>query len=231
MKVVILCGGKGTRLSEETKIKPKPMVEIGQKPILSHIIDIFKRQGFNEFILALGYKGEIIQDYFKKNKNIQCIDTGKDTLTGGRLLRLKKILKSERFYLTYGDGLAKINLKKLLNFHLKHKKIATITAVRPPARFGELYINKSSRVNKFQEKPQTSSSWINGGFFIFEPEVLNFIKNSKTILEREPMNILCKKKQLMAYKLNKFWQCMDTIRDKKLLNKIYMSGKVPWKEN
>ena len=231
MKVVILCGGKGTRLSEETKVKPKPMVEIGKKPILSHIIDIFKRQGFNEFILALGYKGEIIQNYFKKNKNIQCIDTGKNTLTGGRLLRLKKILKSERFYLTYGDGLAKINLKKLLNFHLKHKKIATITAVRPPARFGELYVNKNNRVNRFQEKPQTSSSWINGGFFIFEPEVLNFIKNSKTILEREPMNILCEKKQLMAYKSNKFWQCMDTIRDKKLLNNIYKSGKIPWKKN
>jgi glucose-1-phosphate cytidylyltransferase len=231
MKIVILCGGKGTRLAEETKVKPKPMVKIGNLPIIVHIMEIFKKQGFDDFILALGYKGELIKKYFKnKNYKVKLVNTGKETLTGGRLLRLKKILKNEKFFLTYGDGVADIDLKKLLKFHNKHKKKATVTAVRPPARFGEIYI-RNSKVNKFQEKPQTSSGWINGGFFIFEKEIFNYLKNSKTILEREPLEMLCKKGELMAFKSLKFWQCMDTLRDKELLNKIWNSKEVPWKIN
>ena len=231
MKVVILCGGKGTRLAEETKTKPKPMVKIGSKPIIKHIIELFARQGFDNFILALGYKGKIIKDYFKHSKfNIELIDTGEETLTGGRLLRLKKNLVNERFFLTYGDGLAKINLRKLLKFHIKHRKLATVTAVRPPARFGELYI-KGKTVKKFQEKPQTDSGWINGGFFIFEPEIFKYIKNDKTILEREPLEKISKKKQLAAFKSYDFWQCMDTLRDKDSLNRIWKSKNVPWKKN
>ena len=231
MKIVILCGGKGTRLAEETKVKPKPMVKIGNLPIIVHIMEIFKKQGFDDFILALGYKGELIKKYFKnKNYKVKLVNTGKETLTGGRLLRLKKILKNEKFFLTYGDGVADIDLKKLLKFHNKHKKRATVTAVRPPARFGEIYI-RNSKVNKFQEKPQTSSGWINGGFFIFEKEIFNYLKNSTTVLEREPLEMLCKKGELMAFKSLKFWQCMDTLRDKELLNKIWNSKEVPWKIN
>ena len=193
MKVVILCGGKGTRLAEETKIRPKSMVNVGNKPILSHIIELFTSQGFSDFILALGYKGDVIKKYYKNKKNILMVDTGKNSLTGGRILKLSKFLKNERFFLTYGDGLADINLNRLLKFHISHKKMATITAVRPPARFGELML-QNNRLKIFKEKPQTSSGWINGGFFIFEPEVLKLIKNSKTILEREPMEKLTKKK-------------------------------------
>ena len=231
MKVVILCGGKGTRLAEETKTQPKPMVKIGSQPIIKHIIELFKRQGFNNFILALGYKGKIIKDYFRNSRfNIELIDTGVEALTGGRLLRLKKNLLNERFFLTYGDGLAKINLKKLLKFHIKHGKLATVTAVRPPARFGELYID-GKFVKKFQEKPQTDSGWINGGFFIFEPEIFKYLKNDKTILEREPLEKISKKNQLAAFKSYDFWQCMDTLRDKELLTRIWKSKNVPWKKN
>ncbi len=230
MKIVILCGGKGTRLAEETKIKPKPMVKVGNKPILSHIIDIFNRQGFKDIILATGYKGHIIKNYYKKKKNILVVDTGKNTLTGGRLLKLSKYLKNEIFFVTYGDGLADINLKKLLKFHKKHKKLATITAVRPPARFGELFLKKN-KVITFTEKPQTSSGWINGGYFIFHPTILKYIKNSQTILEREPIEKLAKTGNLMAFKSTKFWQCMDNVRDKELLNKILKQKKVPWIKN
>ncbi len=230
MKIVILCGGKGTRLAEETKIKPKPMVKIGNKPILSHIIDIFNRQGFKNIILATGYKGNIIKNYYKKKKNILVVNTGKNTLTGGRLLKLSKYLKNEIFFVTYGDGLADINLKKLLKFHKKHKKLATITAVRPPARFGELFLKKN-KVITFREKPQTSSGWINGGYFIFHSKILKYIKNSQTILEREPIEKLAKTGNLMAFKSTKFWQCMDTVRDKELLNKILKQKKAPWIKN
>lgn len=230
MKVVILCGGKGTRLAEETRIKPKPMVKIGGKPILSHIIDLFRQQGFKDIILATGYKGKIIKNYYKNKKNILTVDTGKSTLTGGRLLKLSKYLKNQTFFVTYGDGLADINLKKLINFHKSHKKLATITAVRPPARFGELFLRKN-KVIDFKEKPQTSTGWINGGFFIFDSKVLNYIKDSKTVLEREPIEKLAKTGNLMAFKSKKFWQCMDTIRDKELLNKIYKNKKAPWIKN
>jgi len=232
MKVVILCGGLGTRLTEETKIRPKPMVKIGRTPILLHLINYYANHGFNKFILALGYKGYYIKKYFKNYKNkkieITLADTGKSSLTGGRLLRLKRYLMNESsFMLTYGDGLSDINLHKLVKFHKKHKKVATISAVRPAARFGELFI-KNQTVNKFEEKPQTSDNWINGGFFVFDKRIFNYLKNDKTILERDPFQKLSKKKQLMAFKHYGFWQCMDTLRDKILLNKIWNSKKIPW---
>ena len=230
MKTVILCGGYGTRLSQETRIKPKPMVKIGKIPILQHIMNIYSRYGFDNFILALGYKGHFIKKYFKnkKNNNLKLVDTGINTLTGGRLLRLKKFFKKgENFMLTYGDGLSNQNLKKLLKFHLKHKKIATMTVVRPPVRFGEVKL-KGNLVSRFKEKPQSSTAWINGGFFVFNYKIFDFIKNDKIMLEREPMEKLQKIKELYGYKHTGFWQCMDTLRDKNYLNKLYKSNKLAW---
>ena len=221
--VVILCGGYGTRISEETKLKPKPMILIGKKPILSHIIDIYKHYGFNKFILALGYKSNYVKKYFsnKSSKNLSLIYTGKDTMTGGRLLRLKRYLENYKtFMLTYGDGVSSINIKKLLTFHQSHGKIATITATRPPVRFGELKLTKSL-VNSFKEKPQASSGWINGGFFVFNKEIFNFIESDKTMLEKEPLENLVKKKQLLAFKHTGFWQCVDTKRDLEKLRNEY----------
>lgn len=232
MKVVILCGGYGTRLSEETTIKPKPMIKIGKKPILEHIMGIYEYYGYSQFILALGYKSEYIKKFYKnKNKkNINLVYTGKDTKTGGRLLRLKNYLKDEKtFMLTYGDGVSSINIKKTLQFHNNHGKIATITAVRPPVRFGELKINKN-KVKSFKEKPQVSQSWINGGFFIFNNEILDFIKNDQTMLEREPLEKLTNAGQLMAFEHKGFWKCMDTMRDKILLNKLWNKGNALWKK-
>ena len=232
MKVVILCGGYGTRLSEETTIKPKPMIKIGKKPILEHIMGIYEYYGYSQFILALGYKSEYIKKFYKnKNKkNINLVYTGKDTKTGGRLLRLKNYLKDEKtFMLTYGDGVSNINIKKVLQFHNNHGKIATITAVRPPVRFGELKINKN-KVKSFKEKPQVGQGWINGGFFIFNNEILDFIKNDQTMLEREPLEKLTKTGQLMAFEHKGFWQCMDTMRDKILLNKLWNAGNASWKK-
>ena len=232
MKVVILCGGYGTRLSEETTIKPKPMIKIGKKPILEHIMGIYEYYDYSQFILALGYKSKYIKKFYKnKNKkNINLVYTGKDTKTGGRLLRLKNYLKDEKtFMLTYGDGVSNINIKKVLQFHNSHGKIATITAVRPPVRFGELKINKN-KVKSFKEKPQVSQSWINGGFFIFNNEILDFIKNDQTMLEREPLEKLTNTGQLMAFEHKGFWKCMDTMRDKILLNKLWNKGNALWKK-
>jgi len=232
MKTVILCGGYGTRLSEETKIKPKQMVKIGNKPILEHIMGIYEYYGYNQFILALGYKSEYIKKFYKnKNKkNINLVYTGKDTKTGGRLLRLKSYLKNEKtFMLTYGDGVSNINIKKAIQFHNNHGKIATITAVRPPVRFGELKINRN-KVKSFKEKPQVGQGWINGGFFIFNNEILNFIKNDQIMLEREPLEKLTKAGQLMAFEHKGFWKCMDTMRDKILLNKLWNKGNALWKK-
>ena len=232
MKTVILCGGYGTRLSEETIIKPKPMVKIGKEPILEHIINIYKDYNYKDFILALGYKSKYIKSYYKKKKtkNTALVYTGKDTMTGGRLLRLKKYLKNEEtFMLTYGDGVSSVDIKKLVKFHKKHKKIATLTAVRPPVRFGELKID-GSKINSFQEKPQVTHGWINGGFFVFNKEIFDFIKSDKIMLEREPMEKLAKMGQLMAYKHEGFWQCMDTLRDKIFLNKLIKSKNTPWKK-
>ena len=232
MKTIILCGGYGTRLSEETTIKPKPMVKIGNKPILEHIMSIYEYYGYNQFILALGYKSEYIKKYYKNKskKNINLIYTGKDTKTGGRLLRLKNYLKNEKtFMLTYGDGISNINIKQAIKFHKDHGKIATITAVRPPLSFGELKISRN-KVKSFKEKPQVGQGWVNGGFFIFNNEVLNFIKDDQTMLEREPLEKLTMAGQLMAFEHKGFWKCMDTMRDKILLNKLWNKGNALWKK-
>ena len=228
MKVVILCGGVGSRIAEETKVIPKPMVKIGKLPIIQHIINYYSFFGFKDFILATGYKKEAFEKYFKNKKNIKCIFTGKHTLTGGRLLRLKKFFnKKDTFLLTYGDGLTNQDLKKLLKFHKRHGKIATLTSVKPPARFGELFL-KGGRVAKFEEKPQLNNNWINGGFFVFNYEIFNFIKADSTVLEREPFQKLTKKKELMAYRHFGFWQCMDTLRDKNTLVNMIKNKKAPW---
>jgi|TARA_B110000114_G_C15077173_1_gene392337 glucose-1-phosphate cytidylyltransferase len=224
MKVVILAGGHGTRLAEYTRTTPKPMVEIAGKPILSHVMEIFQSYGFDDFIIAAGYKKEVITDYYKdskKFKNIDIVDTGKDTLTGGRLLRLKDMFKKdENFFMTYGDGLCDLNLDDLKDFHFKHKKLATVTAVHPPVRFGELMI-EGEKVVKFEEKPQAKSGWINGGFFVLNYKIFDYIKNDNTIFERDPMIKLVLEKNLMAFKHEGFWKCMDNLRDKILLDQMY----------
>ena len=254
MKTVILCGGLGTRLSEETQIRPKPMVEIGGRPILWHIMKIYERFGMSDFILALGYKGEIIKDYFLnyharqsdltvhlKNNNVEyknptvedwrvsLIETGALTMTGGRLLRLKSYLQSSgTFFLTYGDGVSDVNISELLSFHRSHGRLATVTAVRPPARFGNLQID-NDQVTNFQEKPQAGEGWINGGFFVFEPEVIDFIADDTTLLEKAPLEQIANQGQLMAYRHAGYWQSMDTLRDKQALEDIWATGNVPWR--
>ena len=228
MKIIILAGGLGTRLSEYTNTIPKPMVKIGGKPILLHIINIYKKYGFKDFYIAIGYKGNVIRKFFqKKNKNlnIKIIETGKNTMTGGRLKRMKKYVGNETFMMTYGDGIANIDIQKLLNFHKKNKKLVTMTAVRPPARFGALKI-KGNKVKYFKEKSKIDEGWINGGFFVMESKFLNYIKNDKTYLEREPLEKITKKKELVAFKHEGFWQCMDTIRDKKILEEAIKNKKI-----
>ena len=240
MKVVILAGGLGTRLSEYTKVIPKPMVKIGPYPILVHIISHYLKYGFKEFIIAAGYKSHVVKSYFKnfvktgsefntrilnKKCKINILDTGLNTLTGGRLKRVEDYLEKNRdFMFTYGDGLSDLNLKKLLNFHKKNKKIITVTAVRPPARFGEIIIN-NNRVISFKEKPQTTNGWINGGFFVANPKFLRFIRNDREILEKYPLEKVTKKKQLAAFKHYGFWKCMDVKRDRDELQKIYKKNK------
>tara|TARA_B110000971_G_scaffold161128_1_gene164686 strand:- start:110 stop:826 length:717 start_codon:yes stop_codon:yes gene_type:complete len=232
--VVILCGGLGTRLSEETQTKPKPMVEIGGKPIIYHLIKYFEFYGFNNFLIAAGYKKEIIDAYFKKekfNSTITVVDTGNNSMTGGRVLRIEKYIKNNDFFiLTYGDGLSNINLKDLITFHLEKKKIATITAVHPPARFGELEINEQSEVKNFIEKPQVKAGWINGGFFVLSNKIFKYIDNDATIFEKEPIEKLVKEKEISAFKHEGFWKCMDTLRDKISLNEIWNEGDAPWKK-
>ncbi|HIF61448.1 MAG TPA: glucose-1-phosphate cytidylyltransferase [Candidatus Pelagibacter sp.] len=228
MKIVLLAGGFGTRLSEYTKTIPKPMISIGGKPLLWHIMKLYAKQGFKDFYIALGYRGEVIRKYFNKrfyDWNINLIETGQNTMTGGRLKRLKKHLGNETFMLTYGDGLSNINLKKLLSFHKKNKKLVTLTAVRPPARFGVLKL-KGNYVDYFKEKSKLDEGWINGGFFVIEPEFLKFIKEDATYLEREPLEKVTKKKQLAAFRHKGFWQCMDTKRDKDKLEKIIQQKKI-----
>jgi glucose-1-phosphate cytidylyltransferase len=231
MKTVILCGGLGTRLAEETRLIPKPMVRIGRKPILIHILEIYYKHGFKDFILALGYKSNIIQSYFKKNKfpfKVKTVFTGNKTLTGTRLFKLKKLLINEKnFMLTYGDGLTNQNIKYLLKYHLRHKKVATMTVVRPPVRFGEVYL-KGNRVFSFKEKPQITTGWINGGFFVFSTKIFNFLSKKNQMLEKQAMEKLTQKKQLMAFKHTGFWQCMDNIRDKNILNELIRSKKALW---
>ncbi len=234
MKVIILCGGLGSRLSEKTKTKPKPMVTIGGIPIVCHIINIYKKNGFKDFILATGYKSEYIKKYFSKKKNkipncnIKIVFTGHKTMTGGRILRLKKLFKiNEDFMLTYGDGLTNQNINKLIKLHFRSKKIATVTAVRPPIRFGEISL-QGNKVKNFREKIQSNKGWINGGYFVLNYKIFNFIKNDSIMFERDPMQKLVKKKQLIAYKHKDFWHCIDTIRDKNILEEMYKKNKAPW---
>ena len=251
MKVVILAGGKGTRISEYTNVIPKPMVPIGNFPIIWHIMNIYASHGFNEFILALGYKSDVIKDYFIKfnslnsdltvnlaNGNIQIhqnkslnwkvtlVDTGEETMTGGRLKRLKHYLDEDTFMLTYGDGLANVNIKKLLDFHLINNKLVTMTAVRPTARFGELELN-SNIITSFKEKPQLKDGWVNGGFFVMQREFIDFIKGDNEMLERKPLEYVAKNNQLIAFKHEGFWQCMDNKRDLENLQKLWKNNP-PW---
>jgi glucose-1-phosphate cytidylyltransferase len=253
MKVAILAGGLGTRLSEETIVKPKPMVEIGGKPILWHIMNIYASFGYKEFIIALGYKGEIIKDYFinyhyrsrnltvhlssgdisiHSNKGedwtIHLLDTGTETQTGGRIKQIVNFIGDETFMLTYGDGVSNVNIPRLLDFHKLHGKLATLTAVRPPARFGQMLF-ENDLVRTFEEKPQIGEGWINGGFFVLEPQVADFIDGDHTVWERDPLEQLSLEGQLMAYRHEKFWQCMDTLRDVSQLERMWQEGNSPWK--
>ncbi len=222
MKVIILAGGFGTRLSEYTKTIPKPMVKVAGQPLILHIMNHYYRYGFNDFYIAIGYKGEIIKNYFKKNQskwNVNFIQTGLKTMTGGRLKRLKKFIGKGTFMMTYGDGVSNVNIRSLLQFHKKNKKTVTLTAVRPPARFGAIKI-KGNKVSYFKEKSKLDEGWINGGFFVMEPKFLDLIKDDKTFLEKEPLEKVAKKGQLCAFKHSGFWQCMDTKRDKDKLEEI-----------
>ncbi len=253
MKVVILAGGFGTRISEESHLKPKPMIEIGDKPILWHIMKIYSHFGFNEFIICLGYKGYIIKEYFanyflhtsdvtfniKDNKievhekyaepwTITLIDTGEETMTGGRLKRVQKYVGDDTFCFTYGDGLSDVNIDDLVKFHKKQGTWSTVTAVQPPGRFGALNIN-DNKINSFEEKPRGDCNWINGGFFVLEPQVFDLIDDDNTIWERQPLEELAVKGQLSAFQHSGFWQCMDTLRDKQNLENLWDSEKAPWK--
>jgi len=255
MKAVILAGGFGTRISEESGIRPKPMVEIGDKPILWHIMKIFSAYGVNDFIICCGYKGYVIKEYFvnyflhqsditvdvKKNKievlqndvepwKVSMIDTGENTMTGGRLKRVKEYIGNDTFLMTYGDGVSDIDIRALLDFHANQKTLSTVTAVQPPGRFGTFTLSEGqSKVTNFREKPKGDGAWVNGGFFVLEPGVMNYINGDKTVWEREPLIQLAKDGQLSAYKHEGIWQPMDTLRDKHLLDDMWNSGKAPWK--
>jgi glucose-1-phosphate cytidylyltransferase len=254
MKVIILAGGLGTRLSEETTIKPKPMVEIGGMPILWHIMKIYSYYGFHEFIICLGYKGYYIKEFFinyflhksdvtidlTSNKleihnnncepwKVSLIDTGSETMTGGRVLRVKDYTKNEPFLMTYGDGVADININKLIEFHKSKKSIATLSAVMPTGRFGALNINHENKVEEFTEKPKGDGSWINAGFFVLEPEIFNYIENDASVFEKKPLETLAAENQLNAYHHNGFWMPMDKLSDKMELEKLWSNSKAPWK--
>jgi len=244
MKVILLAGGFGTRLSEHTKTIPKPMVKVGGKPLLIHIMELYLKFNYNDFYIALGHKSNVVKKYFKnfkklnkkfkfkiKNKicTITLIYTGKKTLTGGRLKRVKKFInQKENFMFTYGDGISTVNLKELELFHKKHNKLITVTAVRPPARFGEMFIKKN-KVISFKEKPQVTQGWINGGFFIAKYDFFDLIKNDLTILEKHPLEKASSTGQLQAFQYRGFWKCMDTKRDKDVLEEIYKKNKLKWK--
>ncbi|MCB9262683.1 MAG: glucose-1-phosphate cytidylyltransferase [Flavobacteriales bacterium] len=255
MKVLILAGGFGTRISEETALKPKPMVEIGGKPILWHIMKIYSHYGFNEFVILLGYKGYYIKEYFSNyflhqsdvtidlanNKleilnnasepwKVTLLDTGENTMTGGRIKRAERFIDNQPFLVTYGDGVADIDIAKSVEFHKNHGKALTMTSVQPAGRFGALSIGDGNQVSSFIEKPHGDGNWINGGFFVCQPEVMNFINGDHTIFEREPLENLAKEGELYAYKHQGFWQCMDTLRDKTYLNEMWESGKAQWKK-
>jgi glucose-1-phosphate cytidylyltransferase len=253
MKTVILAGGFGTRLSEETSVLPKPMVEIGGRPIIWHIMKMYSSYGFNDFIICLGYKGNVIKDFFlnyylfqsdlhidMKNNSIEVInnkvnpwkvtlvDTGLNTMTGGRIKRIEEYVKGEKFFMTYGDGVSNIDLIKLLDFHNRHHSYATLSAVQPPGRFGVFTLN-SAKITSFMEKPKEDSAWINGGFFVLEPEIFEYIENDSTVWEKEPMERLARDGKLFAYRHHKYWQNMDSLRDKKVLEQVWNKGNPPWK--
>ena len=255
MKVVLLAGGLGTRISEETVLKPKPMVEIGGKPILWHIMKIYSHYGFNDFIVCLGYKGYYIKEYFAhyflhesditfdfrdesrrvihqhtaEPWRVTLVDTGIETMTGGRVKRVRPYLDNEPFMLTYGDGVGNVNIAELVAFHRAHGRLATLTTVQPSGKFGALDLSDGSRVNSFQEKPKGDGSWINAGFFVMQPEALDLIDGDSTILEKEPLESLARSGDLMAFKHHDFWQPMDTLRDKNHLEEFWASGRAPWK--
>jgi glucose-1-phosphate cytidylyltransferase len=253
MKTIILAGGRGTRIAEETTARPKPMVEVGGKPILWHILNIYASHGFKDFVVACGYRGELIKEYFRSlplhtcdyviemgNGSVQVLDrgppdwrvavldTGLRTMTGGRILRLRRLVDGSAFMVTYGDGVGNIDLRALVAFHKAHGRLATVTAVRPPARFGALALD-GDQVREFSEKSQAAEGWINGGFFVFEPQVLEYITEDDTILEHEPLEQLTADGQLMAFRHFGFWQPMDTLRDRQLLEAAWDSGNAPWK--
>ncbi len=255
MKIVILAGGLGTRLSEETTVRPKPMVEIGGKPILWHILKIYSSQGFNDFIICLGYKGYVIKEYFanyhlhmsnltfdfSKDGAVQIhqkfyepwkitlVDTGDQTMTGGRVKRIADFVDNQRFMMTYGDGVADIDLAQLLAFHERHGKTATVTAIQPPGRFGALVINEHAAVDEFREKPVGDGGWVNGGFFVLEPDVFEHIADDHTVFEAAPLASLASQHKLFAYKHRGFWWAMDTLRDKSILEGLWASGQARWK--
>ncbi len=253
MKVVILAGGLGTRLAEETEVKPKPMIEIGGQPILWHILKHYAHYGFHEFFLALGYKGEVIKHYFldyyslsgnmtihlasgevrKRDASdedwiVHLVDTGQETMTGGRVKRLEPWLKDETFMVTYGDGVCDLNLHDLLAFHRARGRVGTVTAVRPPARFGGIVFD-GDLVANFTEKPQVGEGWINGGFMVFEPTIFDYLKGDSSVLELDGLERLAAERQLAAFRHDQFWQCMDTLRDKRLLERLWQEGQAPWR--
>jgi glucose-1-phosphate cytidylyltransferase len=254
MKVVILAGGRGTRISEETEVLPKPMIQIGGKPILWHIMKVYSHFGFNEFIICLGYKGYAIKEYFAnyflhsadltldlstnsmkvhgskaEPWKVTLIDTGLETMTGGRVKRIEKYIEGKTFILTYGDGIGNVDINKLIEFHKTQGKLATVTAVQLEGRFGALNIEKGEKVSSFLEKPHGDGAWINGGFFVLEPGIFKYIEDDSTAWEREPLEKLAKDNQLSAYKHNGFWKCMDTLRDKIELEQLWNTGNAPWK--
>ena len=256
MKVAILAGGRGTRLAEETELRPKPMVEIGGRPILWHIMMHYSSHGFHEFAIALGYRGDFIKKYMLEYASlggdltirtggraggagvvrskplpewkIELVETGVDTMTGGRIKRLAPSLDDQTFCLTWGDGVSDVNLADLVAFHRSHGKLATVTAVRPPARFGHMEFD-ADRVVRFNEKPQTAEGWINGAFFVLEPDVTEWIEGDATVWEHEPMRRLAEAGELMAYRHDGFWACVDTVRDKRMLEQMWQAGRAPWK--
>ena len=232
VKAVILAGGYGTRISEETLLRPKPMIEIGGMPMLWHIMKIYSCHGINDFVICCGYKAEIIKEYFdsftSENWDIQLVDTGLDTMTGGRLKRVQEYVNNETFCFTYGDGLANISISDLIKFHKNNDTIATVTAVQPPARFGALELN-GDKVVSFREKPPGDGNWINGGYFVLEPSVFEYISDDSTIWEKEPVEHLAQENQLSAYRHHGFWQPLDTLREKKILENLWSTGNAPWK--